>query len=133
MIRLGTFADISVLDPFDPFGGSREEEVSGKRLHVFQSDEGKPIAYISTAGYKFHGYPYVTFLLVHPEYRRRGIATKLLGHIEAIHAGERIFISTESDNEEMLALLSRQQYQHSGSLAGLNLDGAGEVFFFKDL
>lgn len=133
MIRLGTFEDILVLDPFDPFGGSREEEVSGKRLHVFQNDEGKPIAYISIAGYKFHEYPYVTFLLVHPEYQRRGIATKLLVHVEALHAGERIFISTESDNEEMLALLARQQYQHSGSLAGLNGNGPGEIFFFKDL
>ena len=133
MIRLGTLADIPVLDPFDPFGGSREEEVSGNRLHVFRDDEGKLIGYVSTAGYRFHGYPYVAFLLVHPGYRRRGIATKLLRHVEALHVGERIFISTESDNNEMLALLAKLQYQYSGALAGLNLDGVGEVFFFKDL
>lgn len=133
MIRLGTINDVSIIDPFDPFGGSREEEVSEERMHVFVNDESAPIAYISTANYAFHGYPYVSFLLVHPQYRRRGIATKLLHHIEGLHAGGRIFISTESDNPPMLALLRKEGYRLSGALSGLNGNGVDEVFFFKDL
>ena len=46
-----------------------------------------------------------------------------------------MFISTESDNQEMLALLKKENYRLSGVLNGLNDDhgGAGEVFFFKDV
>ena len=132
MIRLGTYEDIQIIEPFDPFGGSREEEVSEKRLYMYESGEGTPIGYISTARYTLHDYPYVTFLLVQRGFRRRGIATELLNHIEMLHSGKRIFISTEADNKEMLSLLKKQQYQRSGSLSGLNRDGVEEVFFYKD-
>jgi len=135
MIRLGTIADVPIIDLFDPFGDSREKEVSEKRMHVFQDVEGRPVAYISIAGYTLHGFPYVTFLLVHRDHRRKGIATNLLHQVEALHRGKRMFISTESDNQEMLALLKKENYRLSGVLNGLNDDhgGAGEVFFFKDV
>jgi ribosomal protein S18 acetylase RimI-like enzyme len=135
MIRSGIPEDIPRIDAFDPFGGSREQEICEGRLHVFEQEGGVAIAYISIAEYRLHGFPYVTFLLVHPDHQRRGIATKLLRHVEAMHEGQRLFVSTESDNPPMLALLEKESYERSGALSGLNdsHSGAEEVFFYKDL
>src|SRR5210317_1215473 len=135
MIRIGNQEDVALLDSFDPFGGSREEEVAEQRLHVFETDHGQPIGYISVAGYTFHDFPYITFLLVHPAHRRAGIATALLDHVEALNKGQRVFISAESDNLPMLSLLEKRTYRRSGALRGLNgpHTGVEEVFFYKDV
>ena len=132
MIRPGTVEDIEAIAPFDPFGGSREEEVAENRLYVCEGEGGSPIGYVSIAGYTLHGYPYVTFLLVHPDHRRSGIASRLLHHVENLYSGRRLFISTEADNSPMRSLLAKRHYQRSGSLSGLNRNGVDEVFFFKD-
>lgn len=135
MIRLGTIEDLAAIGVFDLFGGSREQEVADGRLRVFEDTQGRPIGYISIADYRFHDFPYLTFILVHPDHRRSGIATKLLHDSETIHIGQRMFISTESDNDAMLALLKKERYRYSGTLCGLNdsHNGTDEVFFFKDL
>ena len=84
MIRRGKLDDVAIIDPVDPFGGSREKEIAAERLHVFENEDGQPVGYISIAGYTFHGFPYITFLLVHPDYQRHGIASELLHHVEAV-------------------------------------------------
>jgi ribosomal protein S18 acetylase RimI-like enzyme len=134
MIRPGKQDDVALIDPFDPFGESREEEISEGRLHVFENEHGEPVGYISVAGYRFHGFLYITFLLVHPDHLRKGIASDLLRHVEGLNAGQRLFISTEADNQPMLALLKRESYKWSGALGGLNAhSGVEEVFFYKDV
>jgi len=45
----------------------------------------------------------------------------------------RLFISTEADNQAMLALLPRQGWTHAGAVEGANENSQAEVFFYKDL
>ena len=135
MIRPGNIDDVGAIDAFDPFGGSRELEAVGGRIHVFEDPQDGPVAYISTAEYLFHGFPYVTFLVVREDHQRKGIATGLLQQVARLHRGQRLFISVESDNRPMLSLLRKEGFSRSGALGGLNdsHNGLDEVFFFKDV
>lgn len=135
MIRQGNFGDVAALARFDLFGGSRVFDAADGRLHVFENSDGGIVAYVSTAEYLFHGFPYVSFLAVRDDHHRKGIATELLHHVERLNAGQRLFISVESDNEPMISLLEKERFTRSGALSGLNdsHSGVDEIFYFKDV
>ena len=131
MIRRAAPADVVAIEPLDPFAGDRRREAAEHRLLVWVAND-QAVGYITTAAESFHGHPYIQFLWVHPDWRRRGIATRLMDYVEQHHIGQRVFISTESSNTPMLELLRRRGYSLAGALAGLNADGSDEVFYFND-
>ena len=131
-VRLGQPPDEPLIRSFDEFKNRRAQELAEERLFVW-TDGTEPVGYVTMARDGFIGHPYVEFLCVHPDYRRRGIASTLLLHCETQHAGRRLFISTESNNATMLALLEARGYVGAGSVSGANRDGSDEVFFFRDL
>ena len=94
---------------------------------------GSVAGYVSWARQGFVGRDYITFLCVQGASRRRGLGTALLRAAVAAIGPGRTFISTEEDNHPMLALLQREGWNFAGSVAGANLNGVVELFFFKDL
>lgn len=131
MIRLATIADLQEIGVFDPFSGDREEDVAEFRVYVcLQKD--RVCGFVSMARAGFLGRPYVQYLAVNPEYRRHGIALSLLGHVEGEYSEQRLFISTESDNIPMQALLTKNEYTLAGEISGANLNGTGELYYYKE-
>ncbi len=131
MIRLGKKEDLIQIDVFDEFGGDRLKEISEKRLQVYILDN-TVVGYISAIEESsLFGHPLISFLCVHSQYRRQGIASALLSEVEQKYTGSKLFISTECNNLIMLGLIKKRKYTRSGSLSGLNDDGSDEVYFCK--
>ena len=131
MIRYGKSEDLIQIDAFDEFGGDRQQEVLEQHLKVYISDN-RVTGYISAIENScLCGHPLITFLCVHPQYRRQGIASALLSEVEQKYSDRQLFISTESNNLIMFNLIENRNYTRSGSLSGLNDDGSDEVYFYK--
>ena len=131
MIRDGKREDLEQIDAFDEFGGDRQREIRERCLQVYILDN-TVVGYISTVEESsLFGHPLITFLCIHPKYRRQGIASALLSEIEQRYSDRQLFISTESNNLIMLNLIEKRGYTRSGSLSGLNDDGSDEVYFYR--
>lgn len=131
MIRCGKPEDLDQIDAFDRFEGNRQKEMLEKCLQVYILDNAV-VGYITAIeNSSIFGHPLITFLCVHPQYRRQGIASALLSEIEQKYSDRQLFRSTESNNAAMLNLIVRRKYTRSGSLSGLNDDGSDEIYFYK--
>ncbi len=131
MIRPGSSDDLSLILSFDIFAGSRSQEINENRLYIFENTT--ICGYIAEARDGLLGRPYISYLMVAPNYRRKGIASQLLKHLETQHCNERLFISTEEDNQPMLALLKTRGYIQAGVISEANLNGVDEIYFYKDI
>ena len=132
MIRYGEPEDLVQIYAFDEFGGDRKIEIAQKRLQVYVRDN-QVIGYVTfTNASCLCGHPSISFLCVHPEYRRQGIGSALISKIEQKCIGQKLFVSTESNNPVMLSLIEKRKYRRSGSLSGLNDDGSDEIYFYKN-
>ena len=132
MIRLGKTQDLIQIDTFDIFGGDREEDIAESRLQVYLIGD-RIVGYISAIDSScLCGHPLVSFLFVHRDYRRQGIASKLLTEVEQKYRHAKLFISTESNNIIMLKLIEQRNYLKAGSLAKINDDGSDEIYFYKN-
>lgn len=133
MIRLGTLKDLEQIDLFDEFGGDRRQEITENYLIVYLINN-QVVAYITTIERScLCGHPLISFLCVHPQYRRQGIASQLFTVVEKKYSDRRLFISTESNNPIMLALIKKRNYTMAGTLAKINDDGSDEVYFYRSL
>ncbi|MBV1884567.1 MAG: GNAT family N-acetyltransferase [Pseudomonadales bacterium] len=131
MIRLASVHDYQSIKTFDPFSGSRKEDVKDQRVFVCLQD-GQVSGYISMARAELLGRPYVQYLAVAQAFQRRGIALRLISHIESRYTNKRLFISTESSNNIMQELLLKLAYVPAGEISGANLNGTKELFYYKD-
>ena len=133
MIRLGREEDLPQIDAFDLFGGDRAGEIANGCLRVYLA-ENKVVGYISAIDEScLCGHPLISFLCVHPEYRRRGIASELLTKVEKQYKNQKLFISTESNNFVMLNLIEQRDYLKAGTLAQINDDGSDEIYFYREV
>jgi ribosomal protein S18 acetylase RimI-like enzyme len=80
----------------------------------------------------FFELPFIELLLVHPSFRRQGIGTALIQHLEAIYTPGKLFTSTNVSNERMQRLCERLGYVRSGIIEHLDEDDP-ELFYFKRL
>ena len=103
MIRLASVHDYQSIKTFDPFSGSRKEDVKDQRVFVCLQDG-----------------------------QVSGIALRLISHIESRYTNKRLFISTESSNNIMQELLLKLAYVPAGEISGANLNGTKELFYYKD-
>ena len=132
MIRLGSPADLKQIDTFDIFAGDRSREIEEQRLWVYLVED-KAVAYITAVPNScLCGHPLISFLCVHSAHRLQGIASQLLTKVENKYRQQKLFISTESNNNIMLNLIKQREYILAGSLAKLNDDGSDEVYFYRD-
>ncbi len=75
---------------------------------------------------------FVRLLLVHPDYRRRGLATALMRAAELDCETDKLFTSTNQSNLAMQALCDRLGYQRSGIVDNLD-EGDPELIYVKRL
>jgi GNAT superfamily N-acetyltransferase len=132
MIREGTIDDFAAIAAFDPFSGDRREELARSAVLVAESG-GRVVGYVTFSRSGFIGRPFVHFLTVAPDFRRRGIAAALLVAVAARVGPSRLFISTEEVNTPMLWLLEREGWTAAGCVQHVNANGAAECFFYREV
>ena len=82
----------------------------------------------------FFNRPFVRLLVVVESHRRRGLGSRLLLAVErAAAAYAELFVSTETTNAPMGALLAELGYAPSGSIENINAPGNAELIFYKHL
>ncbi|HYL59015.1 MAG TPA: GNAT family N-acetyltransferase [Candidatus Acidoferrales bacterium] len=80
----------------------------------------------------FFGHGFVALLIVHPDFRRRGLATALMRAAELDCQTEKIFTSTNQSNIPMQQLCARIGYVKSGYIENLD-EGDPELIYMKRL
>ena len=131
-IRDGTPDDLAAIATFYPFAGDRWQELAAGQVLVAEVG-GAVVGYLTFSRAGFIGRPFVHFLAVAPEARRRGIARALLGAAAARLGPCRLFISTEEGNAPMLRLLEHDGWTAAGCVQNVNADGSAECFFYREV
>jgi ribosomal protein S18 acetylase RimI-like enzyme len=129
IIRQAILEDEKVIDSFDRFGGSRNNEIIRKEMWVAILED--KIAGYVTFNHSFYERPFLKYINTHPDFRRRNVAEKMMNFIEEKCKGKKLFISTEADNLPMITLLDKLNYKMVGIINGIQ--EAAEVVYCKEL
>jgi len=132
IIRKASIEDFPAIDEFDVFARDRKEEIKNGEIIVAVIDE--KIAGYLTHNRSFYNRPFVQFVCVNKEFRKRGVARALFESAEKIcrdENAELIFSSTEDDNEIMLGFFERHGWEKSGVIH--NIQPQAEILFVKKL
>jgi GNAT superfamily N-acetyltransferase len=78
----------------------------------------------------FYGHGFLSLLIVHPMYRRQGVATALIGCVETMCPTEKLFTSTNQSNIPMQQLCEALGFVRSGWIENLD-EGDPEIIYFK--
>ncbi len=128
-IQLATLNDFDSIDAFDQFGGDRIKEINRQEIWIAILDN--QIAGFATFDYSFYERPYLRYIIVNQEFRRKKVAEKLIIFIEQKCKNEKLFTSTEADNLPMINLLTKLKYNMVGVV--YELQDVGEVFYCKEI
>lgn len=90
--------------------------------------DGEPAGFAVVGA--FFSNPFLDLIVTGQAFRRRGVASALLGEIEAIHAVQKLFVSTNVSNTVMRDLLSVRGYLPAGQVDHLD-PGDPELFFVR--
>jgi ribosomal protein S18 acetylase RimI-like enzyme len=93
--------------------------------------EGRVVGFI-TFETNFVGCLYISLLLVHPDFRRRGIARKLVEMVASHSRDGRLFSSTEEDNEVSIKMHEALGFRTSGYIENLP-QPQREIIYYKYL
>lgn len=132
IIRNATLEDVPAIDEFDVFAGKRENEAARGEILVAVIDD--KIAGYMTHNRSFYSRPFIQFVCVNPDFKKRGIAAALFDFAERIYidtGDELIFVSTEDDNEIMLHFFEKYGWERSGVIH--NIQRQAEFVFVKRL
>src|SRR5208282_1820668 len=128
------FEHICVLDETAHSGPSRGtiigRALAESRCAIARVD-GQVRGYV-IARHDFFGHAFVELLMVHPDFRRRGLATTLMRAVELDAPTEKLFTSTNQSNLPAQQLFERLGFIRSGVIE--NLDEADpEIVYFKPI
>lgn len=117
------------------FGTDKRKEflrlrIQAKRMYVAEY-EGRIVGF-ATFEPDFIGCLFVSLLLVHPDFRRRRIARKLIESVASHSKNGRLFSSTEEDNEVSIKMHEALGFRRSGYVDNLPQQ-ARELIYFKEL
>jgi ribosomal protein S18 acetylase RimI-like enzyme len=137
LIERATEADFEAICAVDEAGaGSRSrrafiaQALGQARVAVARSD-GSVCGFV-VVEQNFFGNGFVSLLMVHPEHRRRGVATALMRIAERDCPTAKLFTSTNESNVAMQRLCERLGYVRSGYIDNLD-PGDREIVYFKNL
>ncbi len=91
--------------------------------------DGAAAGYALMSG-RFFRRPFVHLLMVAPAWRRHGLASRLMARCEAAHDADRLFVTTNTSNDPMRALLAKERYAASGTIDNID-PGDPELVFVK--
>jgi ribosomal protein S18 acetylase RimI-like enzyme len=83
-------------------------------------------------GNTFYRQGFIGLLVVHPEYRRRGVARALIHHMESICPTKKLFTSTNESNIPAQKTYESLGFVRSGYIENLD-EGDPEIIYFKRL
>ena len=136
MIRIAISTDLPGIFQIDPLAESSRERresiqsaVTAGFCHIAEKDK---IIGFTLLDYSFYGNGFISLLVVHPDFRRQGVATTLMKYLETFCTKDKLFTSTNESNLPMQALLEKLGYLPSGIIYGLD-EGDPELVFRKDL
>lgn len=128
------FEHICALDETVHQGPSRRgligRALAESRCSVARAD-GTVRGYVITSD-NFFGHAIVDLLIVHPDYRRRGIASTLMRSAELGVQTDKLFTSANQTNIAAQRLFERLGFTRSGIIENLD-DGDPEIIYFKRL
>jgi ribosomal protein S18 acetylase RimI-like enzyme len=138
-IRLAKQRDIEEIVKFDHIARIRNRQdrrdfikrsVLNKKCYIAVI-KGKPVGY-TVLQYDFWDFSggFISMLLVHEDFRRRGIGSQLVEYVEGICKEEKLFTSTNQSNKAMQSLLEKLKYKKSGIIHNLD-PGDPELIYFK--
>ena len=104
------------------------DAVSAGRCFVAVVD-GNVVGFI-VLEYTFYANGFISLLYVHPDFRRQGIGSELIRHVETICQTEKLFTSTNESNVPMQNILRKLGYVRSGTIDNLD-KGDPECVYFK--
>ncbi len=106
-----------------------QEAVSNRRCLL--AEDREIVGYVVTAPRHFFDRDFVELLVVHDDYRRRGVGRALLRAAVDRAGTSRVFSSTNESNAAMRSLFTAEGWTLSGRLDGLD-QGDPEVVYFID-
>jgi len=116
-VRPAVTDDLDAVSAFDQFKVVDAKVIADGRCHVAVRDDR--VAGYAMVHRHFFRRPFVEFLVVHPEHRRRGVCGALLDWAESWANADRLWISTGQDNATMQQVLVRRGYRQAGLVADM--------------
>ena len=115
-------------------GHKREKFLTGavRAGRCFVAQDGNAVVGFGVLEQSFFGQGFISLLVVHPEHRRRGVATAIIRHIESICPTDKLFTSTNKSNVIAQKLFEASGFVKSGYIENLD-EGDPEVVYFKRL
>ena len=80
----------------------------------------------------FFDQTFLWLLFVSPNFRRVGVASSLIRHIETVCKNRKLFTSTNQSNTKMQNLMDKLGFVKTGYLENLD-EGDPEIFYFKKI
>lgn len=93
---------------------------------------GDTIAGFGTLDQTFYRQSFISLLIVHPDYRRHGVATALIRHIESVCPTAKLFTSTNESNVIAQRVYESLGFARSGHIENLD-ESDPEIVYFKRL
>ncbi len=128
---IGKICAIDARVPDDP-GRQPFIERSVASGDCYVAADGDTIQGYAVFDHSFFEQPFVSMLNVDATQRRRGIGAALMGRIESICPGEKLFTSTNESNTPMQRLCEQLGFTRSGQIENLD-EGDPEIVYFKRL
>jgi GNAT superfamily N-acetyltransferase len=131
-IRAAQPADVDLLRALDPLAAPGTERHRDIGLWVERGDcyvaehDGTVAGYLVMATFLHR--PFIELVVVGELYRRRGVASALIGHARDLTPAAELWTSTNRSNMPMRALLSGLGFTLSGQVDNLD-PGDPELFF----
>ncbi len=93
------------------------QRIGHRRMYV--AADGSRVVGLITFETNFIGCLYISLLLVHPDFRRRGIARRLIEKVARHSMNGKLFSSTEEDNEVSVKMHEALGFRRSGYIGNL--------------
>lgn len=125
-------SDGEAIARFDEFNGDRLPEIEAGTCFVALAGE-RVVGYASYEPRGLLGQPLLTFLCVSVDFRRQGIATRLVRFVQSRAAGRKLLSSTEDWCVGTQRIFECLGWERVGQISGVNKDGSAEWFYAVDL
>jgi GNAT superfamily N-acetyltransferase len=127
-------SDIIAIDNLAKVDESRRSFISEsvkKRETYLAKKENEIVGYLVFNKNSFFDQNFIWLLFTSLEYRRIGVATALLSHIESLCRGQKLFTSTNKSNKIMQNLLAKLGYSKCGFVENIG-ESDPEVFLSSE-